>query len=97
MTDTFEHKDTLQGNERKCIATGKIGDRDAMYRFIIGPDCQVLPDLAAKLPGRGLWVSANQLSLILAIEKNLIEKSAKKNLIVKENLISEIECLQSKR
>ena len=97
MTDTFEHKDTLQGNERKCIATGKIGDRDAMYRFIIGPDCQVLPDLAAKLPGRGLWVSANQLSLKLAIEKNLFEKSAKKTLKVKENLISEIECLQSKR
>ena len=79
MTNAFEHKDTLQSNERKCIATGKIRDRDEMYRFIIGPDGQLLPDLAEKLPGRGLWVSANQLSLKLAIEENLFEKSAKKN------------------
>ena len=68
-----------------------------MYRFIIGHDGQLLPDLAEKLPGRGLWVSANQLSLKLAIEENLFEKSAKKTLKVKDNLISEIECLQSKR
>ena len=94
MTDTFEHKDTQQSNERKCIATGKIRNRDEMYRFIIGPDGQLLPDLAEKLPGRGLWVSANQLSLKLAVEENLFEKSAKKTLKVKDNLISEIECLK---
>ena len=97
MTNAFEHKDALQNNERKCSATGKIRNRDDMYRFIISPDGQLLPDLAEKLPGRGLWVSANQLSLKLAIEKNLFEKSAKKTLKVKDNLISEIECLQSKR
>ena len=50
-TNTFEHKDTLQGNERKCLATGKIRDRDEMYRFIIGPGGQLLPDLAEKLWG----------------------------------------------
>ena len=97
MTDTFEHKDTLRGNERKCIATGKVGERDAMYRFIIGPDSQVLLDLGAKLLGRGLWVSDKELSLRLAMEKNLFEKSAKKALKVSKNLLSEIECLQSKR
>ena len=29
-----------------------------MLRFVIGPDRQVIPDLAARLPGRGLWLSA---------------------------------------
>ena len=29
-----------------------------MIRFVIGPDRQVVPDLAAKLPGRGMWLSA---------------------------------------
>ena len=97
MIDTVEHKDTLLSNERKCIVTGEIRDRDEMYRFIIDPDNQILPDLAAKLPGRGFWVSANQSSLKLAIEKNLFEKSAKKSLKIKEGLICEIENLQSKR
>ena len=56
MIDTIEHKDTLLSNERKCIVTGEIRDRNEMYRFIIDPDNQILPDLAAKLPGRGFWV-----------------------------------------
>ena len=68
-----------------------------MYRFIVGTDNQILPDLAAKLPGRGFWVSANQSSLKLAIEEKLFEKSAKKSLKIKEDLICEIENLQSKR
>ncbi len=31
----------------------------AMIRFVIGPDRSVVPDLAARLPGRGIWLSAN--------------------------------------
>ena len=30
-----------------------------MIRFVLGPDRQVVPDLAAKLPGRGMWLSAS--------------------------------------
>jgi len=29
-----------------------------MIRFVLGPDRQVVPDLAARLPGRGMWLSA---------------------------------------
>lgn len=29
-----------------------------MIRFVIGPDRSVVPDLAARLPGRGIWLSA---------------------------------------
>ena len=29
-----------------------------MIRFVIGPARQVVPDLAASLPGRGIWLSA---------------------------------------
>jgi uncharacterized protein len=30
-----------------------------MIRFVLGPDRQIVPDLAAKLPGRGMWLSAS--------------------------------------
>jgi hypothetical protein len=30
-----------------------------MIRFVIGPDRQLVPDLAARLPGRGIWLSAS--------------------------------------
>lgn len=29
-----------------------------MIRFVIGPDRTIVPDLAARLPGRGIWLSA---------------------------------------
>jgi uncharacterized protein len=30
-----------------------------MIRFVVGPDRVIVPDLAARLPGRGLWLSAS--------------------------------------
>ena len=29
-----------------------------MFRFVVSPDRAVIPDLAGKLPGRGIWLSA---------------------------------------
>ncbi len=29
-----------------------------MIRFVVGPDRAIVPDLAARLPGRGIWLSA---------------------------------------
>lgn len=31
-----------------------------MFRFVIGPDRTLVPDLAAGLPGRGIWLSASK-------------------------------------
>jgi len=30
-----------------------------MIRFVVGPDRQIVPDLTARLPGRGIWLSAS--------------------------------------
>jgi ribosomal protein L7Ae-like RNA K-turn-binding protein len=30
-----------------------------MIRFVVGPDRALVPDLAARLPGRGIWLSAS--------------------------------------
>jgi uncharacterized protein len=32
--------------------------KERMIRFVVGPDRMVVPDLAATLPGRGIWLSA---------------------------------------
>ena len=37
-----------------------------MIRFVVGPDRRIVPDLAAKLPGRGIWLSASKDVLELA-------------------------------
>ena len=39
------------GPERRCIATGQSQPVRGLIRFVVGPDGQVVPDVAGKLPG----------------------------------------------
>ncbi|MSO65000.1 MAG: RNA-binding protein [Alphaproteobacteria bacterium] len=45
---------------RRCLVTGTTAETTLLVRFVVGPDDRVVPDIAAKLPGRGLWVMANR-------------------------------------
>ncbi len=55
-TDDVDEPET--GPLRRCIVTRDRLAKEAMIRFVIGPDRSVVPDLAARLPGRGIWLSA---------------------------------------
>ena len=46
------------GPLRRCAATRERLPKERMIRFVIGPDRAVVPDLAERLPGRGIWLSA---------------------------------------
>ena len=43
--------------ERKCILSGEVKLREALIRLALSPDGDVLPDVRAKAPGRGAWIS----------------------------------------
>ncbi len=58
-----------KGAMRKCIVTGETSEKSDLIRFVVGPDGQLVADLAEKLPGRGAWVSASP---------HLIEDAARK-------------------
>src|ERR1700684_2038686 len=47
------------GPLRRCIITRERLPKERMIRFVVGPDRAVVPDLAARLPGRGIWLSAS--------------------------------------
>jgi predicted RNA-binding protein YlxR (DUF448 family) len=77
--------------ERKCIVTGEVRDDAHLVRFVVSPDGQIVPDVAAKLPGRGIWVSADRATLERAIAKNLFSKTAKANVKVSPTLADLVE------
>jgi predicted RNA-binding protein YlxR (DUF448 family) len=57
--DTDELEDEPEtGPLRRCIVTRERLPMDKMIRFVVGPDRAIVPDLAARLPGRGIWLSA---------------------------------------
>lgn len=58
--------------------TGESVDAGALVRFVVDPDGVVVPDVAGKLPGRGLWVTANRDSVDTAAAKNLFSRAARR-------------------
>ncbi len=50
-----------------------------------------MPDILGKLPGRGMWVSADRKALEAAVKKGLFSRSAKQPVKVPEDLVSEVE------
>lgn len=59
--------------ERKCILSGMHGERACLIRLALGPDGQVWPDLAAKLPGRGAWIVPDRAMLEQAMAKGRLK------------------------
>jgi predicted RNA-binding protein YlxR (DUF448 family) len=51
--------------------------REAMLRFVIGPEGQVVFDVAATLPGRGMWLSASADVVQTAIKRGVFARAAK--------------------
>ena len=78
------------GPERRCIASGMSGDKTAMIRFVVGPDDAIVPDLLEKLPGRGIWVTADRAAIDLAARKNLFSRAARRAVKVPENLSAQV-------
>ena len=64
-------------NERRCIARQESLPKEQMIRFVLSPDNVVTPDVSGRLPGRGIWVSADKKSLKKAIARNLFARAAK--------------------
>ncbi|GFE64536.1 RNA-binding protein [Litoreibacter roseus] len=85
------------GPERRCIATGEVGDPDMMIRFVVGPEGQAVPDITGKLPGRGMWVTADSDALRTAMNKKAFSRSAKTQVSVPDDLFEMTETLLAKR
>ncbi len=53
--------------ERTCVLTRRKGARGDLIRLALGPDGTVAPDVRARAPGRGAWVSVGKAELAGAV------------------------------
>jgi predicted RNA-binding protein YlxR (DUF448 family) len=83
--------------ERRDIVSGEVMDEARLIRFVAGPDGAVVPDLARKLPGRGLWVAADRASVETAAKKGLFSRAAKAKLQAPPQLADQVEMLLKRR
>ncbi|HWE98719.1 MAG TPA: RNA-binding protein [Caulobacteraceae bacterium] len=83
--------------ERRDIVSGEVRDEGRLIRFVEGPEGEVVPDLARRLPGRGLWVAADRASVETAARRGLFAKAARKRLKADAALADQIESLLKSR
>ena len=82
---------------RRCLASGARREKAAMIRLVVGPGDELVPDLAERLPGRGLWITASRDMVEKALEKRLFAKAAKARVEVTADLADRLEGLLRRR
>jgi predicted RNA-binding protein YlxR (DUF448 family) len=95
MTRGGQSKDR-DGPERRCVVTGETQPRHGLIRFVVGPDGLVVPDLAGKLPGRGIWVTAERAVMDTAA-RSAFSRAARAPVAVPSDLSDLIEAALAKR
>ncbi|MBS0219800.1 MAG: RNA-binding protein [Proteobacteria bacterium] len=85
------------GPVRTCLVTGTENDPERMIRFVVGPEDEIVPDLARRLPGRGLWVTAERSAVEQAVARKLFSKAARAAVKASPDLADRVERLLLER
>ena len=83
--------------QRRDVASGESTDTDRMIRFVVSPDGLVVPDVAHKLPGRGIWLRSERPALEIAIRKNIFARAAKRQVRTDPGLVEQVHGLLRRR
>ncbi len=79
--------------ERTCIVTRQTAPVDALIRFVVAPDGSVVADLRRRLPGRGVWVTADADHVARAERKGLLARAFDGPAHVEPGLADRVETL----
>ncbi len=83
--------------QRRCIVSGEVKETRDLVRFVVAPDGAVVPDVAERLPGRGIWLSASREMVGAACAKGLFAKAARAKVSVADDLADQTETLLARR
>ncbi len=62
---------------RRCALTRQPREKHELIRFVASPDGEAVPDLKEKLPGRGVWITADHASVAEAARRNAFARGLK--------------------
>lgn len=78
-------------SERSCVVTRQVHEPSEMIRFVLSPTGEVVPDLKRKLPGRGVWVTAEAKYIAEALRKGAFGRGFKAKVQAAPDLVERIE------
>jgi hypothetical protein len=85
------------GPVRLCAVSRTEKPTEELIRFVLSPDGTIVPDLARRLPGRGVWVEARRGAVATAARRNVFARSLKRPVSVPADLAAQVERLMRKR
>lgn len=77
--------------------TGDIAERGVLLRCVVGPDGAIVPDIEARLPGRGLWLTPRRDIVERAAAKRLFARAARRPVAAPADFADRIEALLARR
>jgi predicted RNA-binding protein YlxR (DUF448 family) len=80
-----------RGPLRRCLVTRERLSKEAMIRFVLGPERNIVPDLSERLPGRGMWLSAKADVIEQAIRRGAFAKAARGEVFAPPDLRATVE------
>jgi hypothetical protein len=98
-----EYDEPEQGKLRRCAVTRERLPKERMLRFVAMPPpdgsgaARIVPDLAATLPGRGIWLSARGDVIETARTRGAFARAARCQVVVSPDLTSELEAALVRR
>jgi predicted RNA-binding protein YlxR (DUF448 family) len=82
---------------RLCAVSRVQRPPEELIRFVLAPDGSIVPDLARRLPGRGVWVAATRETVAAAVRQKAFAKSLKQQVAMPDDLPGLVERLLVKR
>lgn len=86
-------RDGARQRARMCIVTREVRPVDELIRFVAGADGTVVPDLKCRLPGRGVWVTADRATVAAAVKRNAFGRALRAGVRTPPDLVNAVEKL----
>ncbi len=92
-----DDEDTEHGPLRTCALTRRQEPVAELMRFVAAPDGAIVPDLAGRLPGRGVWLLNSRAVLEKALRANAFNRSLKRQVSADPALPDTVDRLLARR
>ena len=77
--------------ERSCVVTRALLPPDELIRFVASPSGEIVPDVARKLRGRGVWVTCSRPVVEKAVSGKAFARALKRRVDVPADLADRVE------
>ena len=85
--------------QRSCLGCRQSRDRDALIRFVLSPQGELVPDIEAKLPGRGAYTCVSATCLQAALKQRQFSRAFKREVVtlMPDEMTGQVDSIMQRR